>query len=369
MGASLAGEISGSRSRRGYRIATIGYATVVFAVLAALAIGGALLAVLAFPNPFAIVIGVVMVGAAFVARPRPTPVPAGLIDRDRFPALFGLADRVADELHAHRVDGIRITNDFNASFGRYGWRGRRIISLGFPLITVLDGRQLVAVIAHEIAHDVNGDPSRQTYVGLAYGAVLELHGLLAPVDRPVSVTRVTTSTILVGVGAPIANTVMRGLSLATRPFVVAFEVLMRRQSQRAEYLADALAADVAGHDACLSLLRTMHFSQTLAATAGALVASGETDDLFGRLRRRIADTPEREWQRIDRVMDMEQTQLESTHPPTAQRIRLLSSRPDAAPRVVVDADEQFAIDRELLPLEVSYARDQLEDARDRLYRR
>ncbi len=239
MGASLAGEISGSRSRRGYRIATIGYATVVFAVLAGLAIGGALLAVLAFPNPFAIVIGVVMVGAAFVARPRPTPVPAGLIDRDRFPALFGLADRVADELHAHRVDGIRITNDFNASFGRYGWRGRRIISLGFPLITVLDGRQLVAVIAHEIAHDVNGDPSRQTYVGLAYGAVLELHGLLAPVDRPVSVTRVTTSTILVGVGAPIANTVMRGLSLATRPFVVAFEVLMRRQSQRAEYLADA----------------------------------------------------------------------------------------------------------------------------------
>ncbi len=369
MGASLLATGGRSTTDRLFRAAAFGYATLVYAVLLGLLFGGIALGVLGFPNPFAILGAVIMVGSAYVARPRATPVPSGIADREQFAAVYALAEQIAGELGAHHVDAIVITDEFNAHFGRFGVRGRRVMGLGLPLVTVLTAQQRVALIAHEIAHDVNGDPARGRYVGNAYRALLELHGLLRPVNRQASDAWGTVRTAEVQMGAGITNSLMRFVSLITRPLVIAMEVLMRRDSQRAEYLADALAADVAGADAALGLLRVTHLAPLLGATANAMVtAPGEQDDLFGRLRRRVADTPAREWERIDRVMALEETQLDSSHPPTAQRIRVIEGRPHAEPRVVLDQEGTDAIDLELLPLERPYARELVERAHDRLYR-
>jgi Zn-dependent protease with chaperone function len=197
--------------------------------------------------------------------------------------------------------------------------------------------------------------------------MLELHGLLGPIETRVTNAVPSSGTDTVGLGAMIANAVLFVLSLITRPFVLAFEVLMRRESQRAEYLADSIAADVAGRDAARSLLRTLHLTPSLIAGARTLAVRGESEDVFGVMRRRVADTPEREWQRLDRVMEMEETQLDSTHPPTAERIRVIDGRPLAVPMVVLDAQQREALDRELLAFEPAYARRLFELARDSLY--
>ena len=41
--------------------------------------------------------------------------------------------------------------------------------LGLPLVSVLEPQERVALIAHEIAHDVNGDPARGTQVAVRSG--------------------------------------------------------------------------------------------------------------------------------------------------------------------------------------------------------
>jgi Zn-dependent protease with chaperone function len=196
--------------------------------------------------------------------------------------------------------------------------------------------------------------------------MLELHGLLDPIAT--RATHVATrGTATASLGAMVANVALFVLSLITRPFVLAFEVLMRRESQRAEYLADSIAAEVAGRDAARSLLRTLHITPSLLANVRTLAVRGENEDVFGVLRRRVADTPAREWQRLDRVMALEETQLDSTHPPTAQRIRVIDGRPLAAPLVVLDAEQRDALDRDLLSFEPAYARRLFELARDSLY--
>ena len=67
-------------------------------------------------------------------------------------------------------------------------------------------------------------------------------------------------------------------------------------------------------------------------------------------------------------LKLEETQLDSTHPPTAQRIRVIDERPPTPPEVEVEPQDEAAIRRELLPLEQPYSREQVAAARDRLYR-
>ncbi len=146
----------------------------------ALILGGIALAVLPFPNPFAIVAGGLLTAIGLTSIPRFPRVPKGVVARDRFPATYALADRVADELCARHVDAIVITGDYNAYCMRGGVRGRRVLGLGLPLLVALNGQERAAVIAHEVAHDVNGDPMRGRYIEGAYRALAEMHGLLAP---------------------------------------------------------------------------------------------------------------------------------------------------------------------------------------------
>ena len=52
---------------------------------------------------------------------------------------------------------IAFTAEFNASFTTVGWRGTPVFRLGVPLLTILDDQEIVALLAHEMAHEVNGD--------------------------------------------------------------------------------------------------------------------------------------------------------------------------------------------------------------------
>ncbi len=372
MQASVLGEVDrGSRWRLSpYRLATYVYALMAYLLLAGCVLGGLALIVLTWPNPFTILVGVILIGIAYIARPRMPAAPA-LVGRAEFAAVYQMADDVADALGAHRVAGIAIDDRFNASFGRYGRRCRRIMTLGLPLLTVLEPQERVALVAHEIAHDVNRDPVRGLFVGNAFRILVDLYDFFLPQHLGIGLSYgpMTSGTAMLSVGGRFANVLLGGVAFLIRPFLRLFVLLMRRDSQRAEYLADGLAADVAGSEAARLALRKAHLSATYASLAKGAAVQGEQADLLGSLRRWVVDAPQSEWERIDRVMQLDKTQVSSTHPPTVERVRFLERRPPAVARVVMTTEQRDAIDRELMPLERAFARDHLDAARARLYRR
>jgi hypothetical protein len=98
------------------RIAAYAIAVSVHLFTLALAVGGVALAVIAFPDPFALVAAFIMLALAWLMRPRLGKLPeAGLLTRDEAPRLYALTDRVADALEVPHVDVIEITHDFNTS--------------------------------------------------------------------------------------------------------------------------------------------------------------------------------------------------------------------------------------------------------------
>jgi Zn-dependent protease with chaperone function len=368
MDASVLPEASRGSAHRGFRVATYAYATFIYLVVIALFLGGVAVLWASFPNFFGILLAILMIGIAWIAFPRFPKVPPGVIDRSKFPALCGLVDRVAHDLGAHTVDDIVINNQFNAFFATCGIRGRRVLGLGLPLMSALDAQELVALIAHEMAHDVNRDPIRGRYTGGAYIALQEMHGMLRTDGFRIR-GRGGFRAAEVAAASAFTRLSMRLLAVVTRPFVFVFEVLIRRDSQAAEYRADTLSAEVAGAPAAYGVLRMLHLRSLLDSVAGGLVASrGDATTLFERFREKIAVLPQREWQRLERYMQLEQTQLDSTHPPTAERMRVIGNVDDHEPRVTVEPDEWQTIRRELQPLEAPFGRAYVDRSRDRLYR-
>ena len=106
-----------------------------FASMLALAI---LLLTVAYRNPFADIGALLLLGTAYLMRPRlGKPPEEGRISRGEAPTLYGLADTVADALGTGRVDIIAIDHEFNASWSVVGLRRIRVLTLGLPLLTIL----------------------------------------------------------------------------------------------------------------------------------------------------------------------------------------------------------------------------------------
>jgi hypothetical protein len=75
--------------------------------------------------------------AAFALRPRLGRIPKGALERDKFPAIYGRADRIAGFLKAKPVDKILISFEYNASYNEASFPRHRIMVLGLPLLAVL----------------------------------------------------------------------------------------------------------------------------------------------------------------------------------------------------------------------------------------
>ena len=70
--------------------------------------------------------------------------------------------------------------DWNAAWTLAGWRRRRVLVLGLPMLAALGPQQRVALIAHELGHDRNGDVIRGLFVGSAVNGLRALSWLLHP---------------------------------------------------------------------------------------------------------------------------------------------------------------------------------------------
>jgi Zn-dependent protease with chaperone function len=326
-------------------------AALVHLLVLAFLVGGVALAWTGVPNPFLVVVGGLLIAAAVFMRPRFAQMPEGVhAARGEAPALWALVDEVAAAAGTAPPDELLLDAQFNAGWQVAGARRRRVVVIGVPLLAVLGPRERVALVAHELAHARNGDHARGWFVGSAVGALAELCELLrpssgAPRDEVPLEDGGASSPLL----EMIANAMLRVLGLPFWGLLLLETSLLMQDARRAEYLADALAADVAGTDAVVALHEQLLLASLFRQPIRRRAVAGDrsADGLLGELVATLRDVPERERERRRRVARLEGTRWMATHPPTGLRIALLRDRPRTEPRVGLGVPASLLLDEEL----------------------
>ncbi|GGJ35883.1 M48 family metallopeptidase [Deinococcus roseus] len=249
--------------------------------------------------------------------------PHGVVTREQAPVLYGVLDQIA-RLQNTRIDHLAVQENFNASFLRVeGWHGKAVVALGYPLMSILTPEEKVAVMAHEVAHSANGDALRSGLVGMALGTLQKW------------------TIIWYRLNLPIEPLIWHGQLIL---------LCFHRDSQRAEYLADDLAAAVAGSEAMVSALKKLHFAPNFHSILRAAADSSNTMHFYRAFQQHIRHVPDSELRRIERAGLLEGSRVDDSHPPTVYRIQRLNThfKPSA---LQLTPEQTAAIDRELQTLE------------------
>jgi Zn-dependent protease with chaperone function len=300
-----------------------------------------------WPNIFAIIFGVLLLLIAWVLRPRLNRLDDDetVLSRAEYPQLYALSDSVAAAIKAPPLDGIVVNETFNAWFGRFGWHRRRVMALGLPLWVILTAEERVSLVGHELGHSVNGDTSRSFFVYSAVRSLTTWWQILRPAaiwDR---------SDGWIGFLAIPLNLILRGVAQLAWLSAYGLMHLLWRNKQRAEYLADYLSATAGGTPAALSLLDKLHLDSSCHMAMQRVALGNPRADMFGTLREHVQTIPERERERLRRVQLLEDSRLDTTHPPTPYRIQLLQAHPVAGGQVALSAEQNAALDAELARLQ------------------
>jgi len=293
-------------------------------------LGGIFLIVQAFPNLLAIVVGASLIALGIALMPRRARVSGTLLRRGQLPNTFLVLDQISEQLKTERVTAVQFYPDFNASMLHA--QGERVVGIGVTLWQTLTPDERGAVLAHEIAHQANGDPARQGITAMALGVVEGWLWYLEPdADEFIAEVLMYVSFLLVG-----------GLYRILLTLVYA-------ESQRAEYLADALASKVAGVEAMKSSLvkLTIADERIAAELRGMHISSAPSGkELIDRLAASIAGAPE-EYVRGAMAKAHDQAlAIDQSHPPTHYRMAFLNLL-GGEPQDQGLADAIGALDQEL----------------------
>jgi heat shock protein HtpX len=287
-------------------------------------------------------LALLMIGFAWVARPKPIPVPQeGLLNRPDYPDIYKLVDQVAEALGA-RIDHVVIDESFNAGYISAGWNRKSVIMLGLPLWDILADQERIALIGHEIAHSINGDSSRGFLVGTALRSLSAWFEFI----MPSSILPHTTG-ILNYLAIPF-RLIAFGIAMGILGLYKLMGLLLYQDMQRAEYLADQLAIRVGGKEAFGSMLKKFIFDSTFRIAVQHCALNSQKKDVFIELHELIEKLPEREIIRRWRLELIENSHLEATHPPIIFRLKLSESYPVEQARILADpvlmknVDEKFS---------------------------
>jgi Zn-dependent protease with chaperone function len=317
-------------------------------------------------NWFALLGAIILLGVAWVTRPQFGKTPPTL-PRTDYPVLYGVVDQIAETMQSRTPAGIAISPEYNASFGRYGWQQKETIALGLPLLLTLKGQEKVALIVHELAHGVSGDPLRGAWLGFAIRTLQQWVYLLRPVSKS-NVGRGTSAGALVDISSFISNLIGMVIEKVVYAILYLMAVLTYRDSQRAEYRADYLSAQVSGTNGALLLLDKSYLTPNFYTHVQRMASSvTNTTDIFTEFNVYLATLPTREKERLHRANLMEGARLDASHPPTAHRIEVLQAHPVQLPKVTLASDVEKQLEQELAKLRQPVQRNLLENFRRYLY--
>jgi len=297
---------------------------------ACLALAGYLIAI---GTPSGPVVAGFLVVLALLIRPRIPRLSrdAWVVDRSGAPKLFGLLDQIAAAGNAPVPHTVILYSGTNAFVAVLGLR-RRLLAIGLPLWAGLAPQQRVALLAHEMGHLVNHDVRHGRTVALARQTLSELLTFL-------NLLAVLTAWILSPVLLPLAA-----------PLWLANALLLlvgQRDGQRAEYLADEIAATTAGTDAVTGLLDATLVLDDVRQSLVMTPADGGDPAAWRAAAERV------EGALRDRVPLLRQqsvrdgASLVASHPPIGLRTGRLHRRPYRPATVVLTAEEAAQIDIEL----------------------
>ncbi|MET8170933.1 M48 family metallopeptidase [Streptomyces clavifer] len=342
-----------------------GIALAVHGVTVALVAGGIWCVVGGWGNPVVVVAGLFLAALGWSLRPRLPRLPenALLLYRADAPALYGLIDEIARVAGTRSVDVIAVDADVNASVTSCGVRGRRLLTLGLPLWEILEPRQRIALLGHELGHYSNGDTRRGAVFGTAYRSLVIWHYYLEPTEDPAPLEMLVNLVYLV------PRSLVAGL-------LMLLDQLTLRSKQRAEYVADSFAARAGSTEAAVELLDRLLVAEsvhiTLRRESNRLRAfprradrsEGQQDRLWEVLAAHMGSIPEHEYERQRRVGVRRGHSVDDTHPPTHLRRECLLVGAPTPAAVVADVDREERIAAELADARGQVARQIVRDGFD-----
>jgi Zn-dependent protease with chaperone function len=337
------------------------------AVVAVFGIGVWLLTV--HPTFQHVVAGVLAICVALIFRPRFGRLPP---KRDRIgyaeaPALFDLVREVAKALGGPAPDCIVLDLGRSASVQVAGLHRELVLRIGAELWVALSPSERIAMLAHEMGHRVNGDPTRS----LLAEPVLNAFGRLSDWTGANRTLRMIfhpdryhpPRTALIGEVA---------LWAVSRVFLFPYLVLVAISApgrKRAEYLADGMAAQIAGTDAAVTLMDKILLFPEIDHLIDAAASYRRPAEWRGVIDRFVAGRRE---QLIElRTLDTHHPSLWESHPPAGRRAEMLLAWPDYAPAMTIGVAQEAALDSELRSWIVALHREILgtRDFHDRSSRR
>jgi Zn-dependent protease with chaperone function len=277
-----------------------------------------------------LMLAIIGLGLTWAMAPRSGKAPVSLKRKD-FPNIYALTDRIAAELKIPVVDGICVSIAFNAEILQVGWRRKTYVNIGLPLWVLLTDQEKISLLAHELAHKANGDFRRKTVIYVAYNTLWNWYEASA---RP-------------GV-LSIVLFLFAGLVWL---FFYGFSLLLFHENRRSEYLADVLAARVAGTQSTVSGLVKTNIGFALPALYQRLTETKRTDNLLGKFQQFAAGILPEQIEQLEHEQQARDRMYALTHPPLHYRIAMLKTRSFQKPRITLSELESAALQREFTNLE------------------
>lgn len=310
------------------------------------------IALLVFYRPlwFSAILALLAFSVAFLFRPRVHLLEpdAQLVDRDEAPRLYALLDEIAQAIGTRPVAAVAVDTEPNIQFGAVGWRFHPVLRLGLPLWTGLGPQERVAVLAHELGHGKNGDARHGWLLGTARSVLDELTSTFneQPLDR-FRLEAAYEMEVDPGFSVWVSKLVNGTVGRLARAYEWLLDRLVLRSDQRAEYLADLKAAEVAGASAAATALERSLLADAADRVMERELRFNKDKDPLDAVRRAVADVPAREIERQVRASRRRDARIDGTHPPTYLRINLVRAKQTPSARVVLGLDDNRTIDREL----------------------
>ena len=229
---------------------------------------------------------------------------ARTLSPERAPALYGrledLTDRMGVGTPTVAVARMEMPNALAVGGGRDG-----VIVLDVRLFRLLDGAELEAILAHELAHLEGRDSLVQT---LAYSLARTLVSALTVLLLPVALLLGGLSRALAWLrgrpteGSPGVDLLRAAVGRAVLSVLVVLTLLVRAHSRRREFAADERAVKVTGRP--LALARALRIIERASRPAGGLLATlyihAEESDPLTRM---LSTHPPMD-ERIERLVEM-----------------------------------------------------------------
>ena len=339
------------RRRTGLHIAALILSLVILATPFLTLAAGIAVLLIDFPNLLTLIVGAILIATGWALIPRRHRRKDTGLTRADAPALYALLDRIADELGTDAPDDVLLDHQFNASLFApiLSLAPHTRLTIGLPLWEALSDQERIALLAHELAHKVNDDNARGGPVGLARWVLESWIYFLYPADEVTYYDRrvygeAPPGSLLTEILTGILYTVAEGLA-------VLLERLEYLDHNRAEYLADALASEVAGTEAMAGLLSRLALADLVYRRMMGITPASRSKGaaLFDHIGEAAHDMESAEAVAALARMEEELLTTDRSHPPTRFRIGFIEAIGPMEPAVTVTEEEMRAIDAEFAP--------------------